>query len=299
MNFKESYNIEVKNIVKINDTHMNNIFIADGKFVIKIYNQYICKNEIDSELLLYEVMQNMTIIKIPKIIKNKIGEFLSTDENGNYFTVSEFIDGYVTFEYTKTNLNSSAKSLAMLHSDIYKNCAMLTPINTKNSVSHCSDLIATIEIGCQEAGLDIKRIRENLNKTIEFHNSEACKSLLRFTIHGDFGGDNILFNHNTHEVAAIIDFAENRNDSPLYDLVMIYFFLNQDNNELAKHFIDTYIENLSIELKKKIELDKIHFKEIILSMFVYELYLMIIMRKYEEIPDAFEMVEQCLVRLQP
>ena len=71
MNIESSYDIDIRNIVEISDSHMNKIFIADSKYVVKIYNKEVCRKDIENELHLYDVMQNMTMLKIPKLIKDK------------------------------------------------------------------------------------------------------------------------------------------------------------------------------------------------------------------------------------
>ncbi len=284
------YGIELTQIVPIADGHMNDNFFINEHLVLKLYADAIDSGSLERAHAHDSVLETITSIATPKLITQRDASTLAFLPDGKRYALFERIEGYATFDYAEKNIISTARALALLHADMERHRDALTPWGNSQSIYQCGDMFALIAQGLSKHELDGEAIRDSLQRVAAFHQSDACKCLLRIPIHGDYAGDNILFHRDTHEVEAVLDFEESRIDSPLYDLVFLHFILSEESPELAELFVTSYVDHSREDLKHALRKEMNYFYDILLSMLVYELYLMIKWDKADGIIEAYEML---------
>lgn len=190
--------IKIDDVIHLYNGVNSQIYLINNNYKIKIADD--CKNE----YLMLNELQNMTTVKIPKVL-----DFFKI-KNSQDCLITEYISGVVMHSsehYTSNLLSQISEYLKELHNYLPKNIRCVSTLS--NKISYVNQLNKY-----NKQLSDIYDILYKLSDKYEYHYSCDTKVLT----HGDLHGLNIICDENYSKVISVIDYGSSCYDDFISDI---------------------------------------------------------------------------------
>lgn len=229
---KKMYGLNVTSLERSANGAGSETFFADcdeGKFVVK-FPSVSEMNDPCAEPALCEYLQSEGI-SVCRFVKNKNGEYISTDEKGRLFHVQEYIPGQV-FDWNTAPtsiLLDSAETLGKIHTAL-KNYSGLKPgigedffryMTPENALHSYERTLLTAEERCDEKTAEELRYRIELIKRFPSFTFDLHRLTLTPT-HGDYFISQLICSED--RINAVIDWTTACIHPAVWEIVRSYVY---------------------------------------------------------------------------
>ena len=229
---KKLYGINVTALERSANGAGSETFFADceeGKFVVK-FPSVSEMNDPCAEPALCEYLLNKGI-SVCRFIKNRNGEYISTDENGRLFHVQEYISGQV-FDWNSAPpsiLLDSAETLGRIHAALKNYSGLKAGIGEdffrymtpENALHSYESTLRTAEARGDEKTVCDLRYRIQMIKRFPSFTFDLHRLTLTST-HGDYFISQLICSEN--KINAVIDWTTACNHPAVWEIVRSYVY---------------------------------------------------------------------------
>ncbi len=255
---RKNYNIEIKEIFKINRGSAN-IFLLNNKYILKEFQSKYSENDINKEIKIIEHLRKDGI-SVPNYISTIDGKFSFIYKN-KVVVLQKYIDGY-TMDKNMGNYNQmieSAKELGKIVKSLetlninlsdkdYKSWYSIS--NLKESIDKYKNLIKQVEGPYKEK--IILDLNDKIKMIQEIIKGIDIKDMDKITIKNTHGDYSVLqFIYKDEKIKAIIDFVSASKIPIIWELIRSFTYIDQDCKDgiiNVNHLID-YIKEFNKYVK--------------------------------------------------